>query len=78
MLPNDTSERAQEVYFQRLAAMTPAERIGVGAALWESGHALQRAAMRRKHPGAADLEINFQIAVTRYGAELARKAYQRT
>jgi hypothetical protein len=57
--------------------MTPAERLGVGAALWSAGDALQRAAARRLYPDADDAEITFRIAVTRFGAELARKAYGR-
>lgn len=77
MTLSDTSPQAREVYFRRLAEMTPSERIGIGAALWASGHALQRAATRRMYPDADDAEINFRIAVTRYGADLARKAYRR-
>ena len=77
MTLSDTSPRAREVYFRRLAEMTPSERIGIGAALWASGDSLQRAATRRMYPDADDAEINFRIAVTRYGAELAHKAYRR-
>jgi hypothetical protein len=57
--------------------MMPAERVGVAAGLWEAGHALQLSAMRRRYPEADDEEILFQIAVTRFGLELARKAYSR-
>ena len=55
--------------------MTPSERLGIGAALWRAGDSLQRAAMRRTYPNADDAEISYRIAVTRFGAELARKAY---
>jgi len=54
--------------------MTPCERLNIGAALWAAGDALQRASARRDFPDADDDEINFRLAVTRYGAELARKA----
>lgn len=74
---SDTSPQASEAYFRRLAEMTPAERLGVGVALWAVGDSLQRAAMRRMYPEADDAEIVFRIAVTRFGAELARKAYGR-
>ena len=37
----------------------------------------RRAATRRMYPDADEAEINFRIAVTRFGAELARKAYRR-
>jgi hypothetical protein len=77
MALSDTSPGAREVYFRRLAEMTPSERIGVGAALWSAGDSLQRAAARRMYPDADEAEITFRIAVTRFGAELARKAYRR-
>lgn len=78
MYPSDTSPEVQEVYFRRLAEMTPAERLSVGAALWRMGDSLQRAAMRRLHPDADEAEINFHVAVTRFGPELARKVYRRS
>lgn len=73
----DTSPKARDAYFRRLAEMTPSERLAVGAALWRAGDSLQRSAMRRMHPLADDAEINFRIAVTRFGLELARKVYRR-
>jgi hypothetical protein len=78
MTPRDTSAEASRAYFRRLAEMTPSERVDIGAALWAAADALQRAAARRTYPGAGDMEITFQIAVTRFGAELARKAYRRS
>ncbi len=77
MIMTDTSPKASEVYFRRLAEMTPSERLNIGAALWAAGDALQRSATRNLYPDADDEEINFRLAVTRYGADLARKAYGR-
>jgi hypothetical protein len=57
--------------------MTPSERLGVGAALWQAGDSLQHSAMRRMYPDADEAEITFRIAVTRFGAELAQKVYGR-
>jgi hypothetical protein len=74
---SDTEPKAGQVYFERLAAMAPAERVRVGAALWEAAHSLQWATARRRHPGANEAEIAFQVAVTCFGAELARAAYRR-
>lgn len=73
----DTSPKTRDAYFSRLREMTPTERLGVGASLWRAGDSLQRSATRRMHPRADDEEITFQIAVTRFGTELARKAYGR-
>jgi len=75
---NDTSPKAHEVYLQRLSEMTPPERVRLGTALWQAGHSLQWAAARRKYPDANDEELAFQIAVTRFGEELARAAFRRS
>ena len=71
---SDTSLKAREVYFQRLKGMTPSERLGLGAALWNAGHSVQRAAVLRTNPDADEAEITFRLAVTRFQSELARKA----
>lgn len=57
--------------------MTPSERLSLGVALWEAGDSLQRAAVRRKNPDADEADIAFQIAVSRFGSELAQKAYRK-
>jgi hypothetical protein len=58
MAISDTSPRELDVYFQRLAAMTPAERVNIGVALCQAGDSLQRAAMRLQHSEADDEEIS--------------------
>jgi hypothetical protein len=73
----DTSQKAQDVYFRRLKAMTPSERLGLAAALWRAADSLQRAAARHKDPRADEAEITFRIAASRFGAELARRAYRK-
>jgi hypothetical protein len=72
-----TSPKARDAYCRRLAEMTPSERLAVGAALWRAGDSLQRSATRRMHPKGDDVEITFQIALTRFGNKLARKAFGR-
>jgi len=74
---SDTSEKAGEVYLRLLRAMTPSERLRVGVALWAAGDSVQRAAIRRCTPCASEAEITFRIAVSRFGLELAQKAYPR-
>ncbi|MCC6264603.1 MAG: hypothetical protein IT169_13575 [Bryobacterales bacterium] len=73
----DTSPRAHEAYFRRLAEMSPAERLAIGVALWRAGDSVQRSSIRRMYPEADDAEITFRIACARFGHELARKAYGR-
>jgi len=77
VIPDDTCPNARKVYVQRLAEMTPAERVRIGVGLWDAGHSLQLAAARRRYPDASEAELLFQIAVSRFGAELARRAYGR-
>ncbi len=76
-MPSDTSPDALEVYYRRLAEMTPAERIDIALGLWAAADALQRAAVLREHPDASEEEVTFQLAVSRFGLELARKVYGR-
>lgn len=78
MAPGDTTAKANEIYWRRLAEMTPSERLRIAADLWEAGHKLQLAGMRHSFPDAGEDEILFRIAVTRFGADLARKVYRRT
>ncbi len=78
MALTDTSAAAEEVYFRRLAEMTPEERVNLGMALWKAGDSMQRAALRREYPDASEDEVLFPLAVTRFGKELARKAYRRS
>lgn len=73
----DTSKKATELYFRRLAEMTPAERLALGGALCQAGDSLQRSGLRSRYPEADEREICFRLAVTRFGEALARKAYGR-
>jgi hypothetical protein len=75
---SDTSEKTREIYLRRLAEMTPAERVRLGVALWEAGDALQRSAAHRNDPDLDDAEISFRIAISRFGAALAQRAYRKT
>lgn len=74
---SDTSEKVREVYFQRLRGMTASERLELGAALWSAGDSLQRAALQRDNRYADEAEITFRIAASRFGLEVARKAYRK-
>lgn len=76
MAPLDTSPAANAAYHQRLAAMTPSERLRIGVSLWQTAWSLQRAALLRSHPDATEAEIAFHIAVSRFGPDLARLAYR--
>ncbi|MEP6715657.1 MAG: hypothetical protein ABJC09_08780 [Terriglobia bacterium] len=77
MALTDTSPESRRVYYQRLAGMTPSERVRIGVSLWQAAYALQRASILRRNPEADDAEVNFQIAVSRFGPELARAAWKR-
>lgn len=74
---SDTSPQAHEVYLRRLAEMTPSERLGIGAALWEAADSVQRAAARKKWPDADEVDITVRIAAAKFGSEFAQKAYKR-
>ena len=77
MIPSDTSPAAWDLYCRRIAEMTPQERLHIAIDLWNAADALQRSAMRHMYPDADEDEITYRIAVTRFGEQLARKAYGR-
>jgi hypothetical protein len=58
--------------------MTPAERTRIAARLWEAANRTQYAVMRQRDPEATGDEINYRIAVTRFGPELAAKAFRKS
>ena len=74
----DTSPESRAVYAGRLAEMTPAERVRLGVALWQTAGSLQRSSILRKMPGADEVMVAFEIALTRFGPELAKAAWRRT
>lgn len=76
MRPLDTSAEAEKVYFALLRKLTPVQRINMGVDLWKTGDSLQRVAVRRDFPLATEEEIRFQIAVRRFGREIAGKAFR--
>lgn len=57
--------------------MTPAERVRVGVGLWQAANSLQRAAIRSRRTEATEDEIALEIAVSRFGPELAHAAFQK-
>jgi hypothetical protein len=73
----DTSAKASKVYFDRLAAMTPSERLRIGAALCEASQTLQWSMARRRYPNADETELAYHVAAARYGQALARSVYRR-
>jgi hypothetical protein len=77
MTPSDTSPAMADAYYRLLAEMTPSERINIALALWEAIDRTQRAVLRRDSPEATEDEILYRLAVTRYGDELADRAYRK-
>lgn len=77
MPPTDTSPSARLIHESRMAELTPAERVRIGVDLWRAAWSLQRAAILHRNPAADEAEIAFQIAVSRFGPELARAAFRR-
>lgn len=74
---DDTSPQAREVYYRRLAEMTPSQRLQLAVSLCRASTRLQRAAILHRYPRADEAEILFRLAASRYGEELARKVYRR-
>ena len=74
---SDTTPDAQRFYYQRLAELTPAERIAIAMELTAAADELLRAAVKRRFPEAEGEEFDYQLLRARYGPELADKVYGR-
>jgi len=73
----DTSPEAEAVYWRRLSEMTPGETLRIGTGLWEMAHHVQRSVMRRDFPDADERQILRRMAETRFGRDIADRAYGR-
>lgn len=63
----DTSPAAKRFYFERLAKLTPGERLALMRASSRMIRKLAEAALRREHPDASPEELRARFAVRLYG-----------
>lgn len=63
----DTSPEAKRFYFERLAMLTPGERLALMRASSRMIRGLAEAALRREHPNASPEELRARLAVRLYG-----------
>ena len=76
MKPLDISERAEEVYFQRLRELELA-RLNMWVALGRVRTACSGPVSNISFRDATEEEIRFEIPVRRLGVELAQRVYKR-
>jgi hypothetical protein len=69
----DTSPEARRFYYERLAALTPSERLAMMRASSRMIRTLAETAIRREHPDASPEELRVRLAVRLYGRELVEK-----
>ena len=71
--PTDRSAAARaamaHLVFERIARLSPKERIRASLDLTKSVLAIARAGIRQQHPGADDEEIRFRLCARMYGRE---------
>ncbi len=76
-MQKDTTPDAQRFYYQRLAQMTPEERVHLAVELCEAADQMLRARIRRQFPDAQGADFEYQLLRARYGQELADRVYGR-
>ena len=69
----DTSPEAKRIYYERLAQLTPAERLTMMRRSSRMIRTLAEASIRREHPSAAAEEMRIRVAVRLYGRELVER-----
>ncbi len=71
----DTSAEAERVVFDKLRAMSPADRLRLALSLSQSVRELALAGVRHRYPNAPVREQLLRLAVTIHGRDLATAAY---
>lgn len=61
--------------FERIARLTPCERLQVAMELTESMLAIARAGLRQQHPAADDREIELRLCARKYGRATMRRFF---
>jgi hypothetical protein len=73
--PRDTTERADELQFELLRAMTPQQRGEIFTALTLAVQDLAMAGMRLRFPNATDDELRLRLAVQRLGRDVVKRVW---
>lgn len=71
----DTSEEAERIWFARLRAMGPWQRLRMVFDLCEAADTLALAGLRARHPQATERELRLRLAATRYDRETMIRAF---
>jgi hypothetical protein len=69
----DTSPEAKRFDFERLARLTPGERLALMGEQSRMIRHLAEAAIRREHPDASHEELRARLAVRLYGRETVER-----
>lgn len=69
----DTSEGAFERQLEPFRAMTPGERLAIGATMSDEIRILAEAGIRARHPTYTDAQVAYALAQILLGGELAAK-----
>ena len=72
---DDTSDAARQVVRERLAAMSPAERIERIRAITLAANHMALTGLRMRHPSASEGQLLLELARMRLGPELVRRVY---
>jgi hypothetical protein len=69
----DTPPEARRIYYERLAQLTPAERLAMMRRSSRMIRQLAEASIRRENPAASTEEMRIRLAVRLYGREVAER-----
>ena len=71
----DTTRSAEELVFEHLRSLSPAQRAEQVTAMTESMHEVVQAGIRLRHPEASDEELFYRTAARWLGPELTKRVY---
>lgn len=76
-LSPDTTAAAASMQFRRWREMTAEEKLAQVAALSALVMALERTGIRQRHPDADEDEVDWRVAVRRFGPWVAGRIHDR-
>jgi hypothetical protein len=69
----DTTPAARRFYYERLAAMSPSDRLAMMFSQSRMVRRLAETSIKREHPDATPEELRARLAVRLYGREIAER-----
>jgi len=66
---NDTSTKIESIYLEKIAQISPEERLSMACQMYQTGRDLVIAGIMAEHPGLSDSELKIHLFKRIYGPD---------